>query len=134
MDAESSVIEEMLKNTRTIAVVGISDKLDRASFAVAEYLERHYTVIPVNPNFTTWRGKRCYPSLEAIEGSVDMVDVFRRSDQVLPVVEEAVRKGVRYVWLQQGVVNEEAKQLAESHGMKVVMDSCLAVVDRLHRG
>ena len=132
MDSQA-VVGEMLRGTRVIAVVGISDRPERASYAVAEYLEQYFEVIPVNPQLDSWKGKKCYPSVSAIPGNVDMVDVFRRSEFVPEIVEDAIQKGVKYIWLQQGVIHEEAKTNAERHGIKVVMDSCLAVVHRLNR-
>lgn len=125
---------EMLQRSKTIAVVGISDRDDRPSYRVAEYLARFYEIIPVNPNLTTWKGKTCYPSLASIPThiSVDLVDIFRRSADVLPVVEEAVARGVKYIWLQQGIYNAQAAELAEKAKIGLVMDACLLVEHARH--
>lgn len=120
----------ILHQTKTIAVVGISDKPERSSYGVAEYLMQHYTVIPVNPNLKEWKGMPCYPHLTAIPSKVDLVDIFRRSEEVMPIVEEAIALHIPALWMQLGVINEEAARKAQVAGIKVIMDSCLAVVDR----
>jgi uncharacterized protein len=123
-------VHERLKNAKTIAVVGLSAKVDAPSFRVARYLEAFYGVIPVNPNLLSWEGRTCYPSLESIPSDVqiDIVDIFRRSDAVLPIVESAVRRGVGMVWMQVGVTNEDARDLAIAAGIPTVMNRCLKVV------
>ena len=126
----SAKIEQILEKTKTVAIIGISDRSDRPSYGVAQYLSRYFTIIPVNPTMTTWEGLQCYPDLKSIPGSVDLVNIFRRSDQVLPIVEEAIDKKVSTVWMQLGIVNEEAAQLAENNAIDVVMDACIAVEHR----
>ena len=119
-------IGRVLELTRTIAVVGLSPKKQRPSNRVARYLvAAGLTVIPVNPGQDRILGMACYPSLARIPGSVDLVDIFRASDRVLPVVQEAIDIGARAVWMQEGIVNEEAADLAHRHGLQVIMDRCL---------
>ena len=124
--ADMEEIEEILKESRTVAVVGLSARPDRPSHKVAKYLQAHgYRIIPVNPNDAEVLGERAYPGLSSIPEKVDIVDIFRRSEEVLPVVEEAIRIGARAVWMQEKIVNEEAAQRARDAGLKVVMDRCL---------
>lgn len=119
-------IEEILKESHTVAVVGASPNPDRISHHVFNYLCQHgYTAIPVNPSATEVAGKTCYPSLSAIPEEIDVVDVFRRSEEVMPIVEEAIRVGAKVVWMQEGVVNGEAEARALAAGLKVVMDHCI---------
>lgn len=119
-------MKELLANTRTIAVVGLSDKTDRPSHHVAEYLQAQgYRIIPVNPNVVSILGERCYPTLQDIPEPVDMVDVFRRSDAVPEVVQDAISIGAKSVWLQEGVIHEGAAAMARSAGLAVVMDRCI---------
>jgi len=117
----------LLRLVNTIAVVGISDKPERPSNEVARYLMgAGYRVVPVNPTLDQVLGERCYPSLAAIpdEVSVDLVDIFRASEHVGPIVDEAIAIGAKAVWMQEGVVNEAAAQAAERAGLPVVMDRC----------
>ena len=118
----------MNKNStcKTIAVVGLSPKPNRPSNQVALYLQQAgYSIIPVNPGQDTILGQTCYPSLSAVPARVDMVDIFRRSDEVPPVVAEAVAIGAKVVWMQDGIVNEAAAAVARKSGLIVVMDRCL---------
>ncbi|MBC9786201.1 thioredoxin-disulfide reductase [Heliobacterium chlorum] len=112
----------------TIAVVGLSDKPQRASYHVAEYLkEQGYRIIPVNPAVSEVLGEKSYPDLASIPADIeiDVVDVFRRSEDVLPIAQQAIARGAEVLWLQESVVNEEAARLAESAGLTVVMDRCM---------
>jgi uncharacterized protein len=121
-----SRVSEILASARTIAVVGLSHKRFRPSHGVAEYLRRAgYRIIPVNPRETEVLGERSYPDLDAVEEAIDIVDIFRRSEFVPEIVEAAIRKGAKLVWMQEGVVHEEAAQRAREAGLAVVMDRCI---------
>lgn len=121
-------IQAVLQESRRIAVVGLSPKPDRPSHRVASYLlGAGYDVVPVNPGHETILGRPCYPDLKSVPGKVDIVDIFRRSEQVMPVVLEAMEKKVRVIWMQQGIVNREAAALAEKQGIMVIMDLCIQV-------
>jgi len=125
--SDERLVESILTRYGIVAVVGISPDPRRPSHRVAAYLVEHgYGVIPVNPNVGEVLGRVCYPDLSLIPGQVEMVDIFRRSEDVLPVVEEAIRVGARAVWMQEGVVNEEAADRAREAGLVVVMDRCMA--------
>ena len=105
--------EQILKQSKTIAVVGLSSKPERDSHSVARYLqEQGYRIIPVNPLLDEVLGEKCYPSLTSIPDAVDLVDVFRRSKEVLPIAREAVAMKAKALWMQLGVVNQEAADLA----------------------
>jgi uncharacterized protein len=117
---------EILQTARTIAVVGLSGKRYRPSYGVAEYLQRSgYRIIPVNPEETEVLGERCYPDLDSVPEEVDVVDIFRRSEFVPEIVEAAIRKGAKVVWMQEGVIHEDAAQRAREAGLTVVMDRCI---------
>ena len=119
-------ILEILHSARTIAVVGVSSKRFRPSHGVAEYLQRAgYRIIPVNPHETEVLGERSYPNLDAVEEAIDVVDIFRRSEFVPEVVEAAIRKGAKLIWMQEGVYHEEAARRAREAGVAVVMDRCM---------
>ena len=121
-------IAAIIKNCRTIAVVGLSPKGNRPSNDVARYLiNAGYHVIPVNPGRDEILGQKCYPNLAAIPEPVDMVDIFRRAEEVGPVVDEAIAIKAKAVWMQQGIVNEEAAAKARKAGLQVIMDRCLKV-------
>jgi hypothetical protein len=118
-------IPDILKSTRTIAVVGISSNPMRPSNGVAEYLRRAgYRIIPVNPNETEVLGEKCYARLEDVPEKIDLVDIFRRSEYVPEIVESAIRVGARTVWMQEGVIHEAAAERARQAGLDVVMDRC----------
>lgn len=119
-------IPEILKTARTIAVVGLSPKRYRPSYGVAEYMQKAgYRIIPVNPNESELLGERCYPDLESVPDAIDVVDIFRRSEFVPEIVEAAIRKGAKVIWMQEGVVHEAAARRAETAGLAVVMDRCI---------
>lgn len=125
---ETLEIGRILKSYRNIAVVGLSPKANRPSYQVAAYLlAAGYNVIPVNPGQAEIMGRTCYPDLLAIPGPVEIVDIFRRAEEVGPVVEQAIAIGAKVVWMQQGIVNEEAAARARSAGLMVIMDRCLKV-------
>lgn len=131
-----STIEDILSDSKTVAVVGLSANPDRPSHRVAEYLkENGYKIIPVNPGEKTILGETCYPDLVSIPEKVDVVDIFRKSEDVLSIVKEAIRIGAKAVWMQEGVINEEAAAEARDAGLKVVMDRCMFKEhSRLHGG
>jgi predicted CoA-binding protein len=119
--------QDILNSCRVVAIVGISAKADRPSNHVASYLKEHgYRIIPVNPAEKMVLDETCYPDLSSIPEKVDVVDIFRRSEEVLPVIEEALKIGAKAVWMQEGVVNEKAAAKARAAGLKVVMDKCMS--------
>src|SRR5579863_6640248 len=118
--------ENLLRNAKTIAVVGLSNRRSRPSYGVSEYMQsRGYRIIPVNPNETEVLGEKSYATLDDIPGHVDIVDVFRRSEFVPEIVDAAIRIGAQGVWMQEGVVHEEAAAKARAAGLEVVMDHCI---------
>ena len=117
-------IEEQLSGSRTIAVVGLSPDQERDSHRVARYLrEQGYRIIPVNPMVDEVLGEKSYPDLKSVPEPIDMVDIFRRSEYVPSVVDEAIQVGAKYIWMQDGVINEEAARKALAAGLLVVMDN-----------
>jgi len=119
-------IAELLKVTRTIAVVGLSSSPMRPSNGVSEYMKRAgYRIIPVNPNESEVLGEKSYARLEDVPEPIDMVNVFRRPEHVPEIVESAIRIGAKSVWMQEGVIHERAAQKAREAGLDVVMDKCL---------
>ena len=123
---DPKVIETILQECRTIAVVGLSSNPMRASYGVARYLQRQgYRIIPVNPNETEVLGERAYPSLAAVPEQFDLVDIFRRSEDAGEFVDEAIRLGTKAVWLQDGVIDEAAARRAADAGLLVVMNNCI---------
>ena len=124
--SESNRITELLKSAKTIAVVGLSDNSLRTSYGVSEYMQsRGYRIIPVNPAITESLGEKAYPTLSEVPEKVDIVNVFRRSEFVPEVVEEAIRLGVPAIWMQEGVMHDEAAEKARAAGIFVVMDKCI---------
>lgn len=122
---EAETIKKILE-LKTIAVVGLSPKPGRPSNNVATYLQSvGYKIIPVNPGHVEILGEKCYPDLKSIPNPVEIVEVFRRSDQVEPIIDQAITIGAQAVWLQDGVVNQAAAQKAEDAGLLVVMDDCM---------
>jgi predicted CoA-binding protein len=121
-------IRTILRDSKSIAVVGISERETRASKYVSEYMQREgYTIYPVNPNLDTWNGLKVYDSVVDLPEKVDIVDVFRRSSQILPLAGDVVEAGAKVMWLQQGIVNQEAAEIVSDAGIKVIMDSCIMV-------
>lgn len=121
-------LRRILKTNHTIAVVGLSADWYRPSYFAAKYMQEHgFRIIPVNPKYDEILGEKCYPSLKAIPEPVDIVDVFRKPDDCVPIAEDAVAIGAKVLWLQLGVVNEEAARVAESGGLEVVMDRCVKI-------
>jgi len=121
-------LRRILTENNSIAVVGLSANESRPSFFAAKYMQYHgYKIIPVNPRYETVLGETCYPDLESIPVPIDIVDVFQRSDRVMPTAESAVGIGAKTLWMQLGVINEEAAQLAKQAGMDVVMNRCVKI-------
>lgn len=122
----------MLKNTKTIAIVGLSDKVDRDSYQVALYLQNAgYTIIPINPNITSWNGIKAYPRLLDIpnEIHIDIVDIFRKSEFIEQIVDEvlAMKNKPKAIWMQLGIENEEAKKKAEHASILVIENKCIKI-------
>jgi uncharacterized protein len=126
---DSGEIKRILEESRNVAVVGLSDSPYRTSHAIASALQRAgYRIFPVNPNLTgSVLGEEPYATVEEIPEPIDIVDVFRRSEKVPPVAEDAVAAGAKVLWMQSGVINADAASYAEEHGLTVVMDRCIKV-------
>ncbi len=123
---EADRITELLKTAKTIAVVGLTDTPMRPSYGVSHYMKsRGYRIIPVNPNITEWLGEKAYPSLLDVPEKIDIVNVFRRPSAVPEVVEQAIRINAPAIWMQEGVVHQEAAEKARQAGIFVVMDRCI---------
>jgi predicted CoA-binding protein len=134
MSNDPDLIEEMLRTAKTIAVVGMSDKPSRASHNIGRYLAANgYRVLPVNPALTEVLGRPCYPDLDAAQAAalaqtgagIDLVDVFRASEHVPGIVADVIRLGIKYLWLQDGVVHEQAVARARAAGVKCVQNDCI---------
>jgi predicted CoA-binding protein len=124
-------VAEILKNYRTVAVVGLSGDPARPSYQVAQYLKQHgYRIIPVNPACNEVLGEKCYPSLKAIPFPVEVVDIFRKAEAIPAIVDEAIAVGARAVWMQLGLSEPQAAQKARNAGIKVVMDRCMKIEHR----
>ena len=120
--------KEILTTNRRIAMVGVSGSPTRASYrAMVHMLSKGYTVYPVNPRYEEILGVRCYGSLQDIDQPVDIVDIFRRGDTVMPLVDEAKQIGAKIFWMQIGVINEDAATAAQEAGMEVIMDRCVKI-------
>jgi uncharacterized protein len=127
----NKAMKEILLSAKTIASFGLSSNQEKESYAVASYLkEQGYRVIPVNPTATEILGEKVYPDLESIPDKVDVVQVFRKPEDVPPVVDSAIKIGAKVVWMQEGIVNEEAAQKAREAGLQVVMDACMRASHR----
>ena len=134
-NASPTEIAGLLNSARRIAVVGLSPRPDRPSYGVAQYLKAAgYRIIPVNPNATEVLGERAFASLDDFPGSVDIVEIFRKPEDVPPVVEAAIRKGAKAVWMQTGIVHNAAAATARAAGLTVVMDRCMMVEHRRLHG
>jgi predicted CoA-binding protein len=133
----NDAIADILKNYKTIAVVGLSSNLRRPSFTVTQYMQSVcYRIIPVNPNETEVLGEKSYPRLEDIPKSqpIEIVDIFRRSENIPPVVDSAIAVGAKVIWMQQGIENQNAAAKARAAGLFVVEDACILIEHRLrHR-
>jgi uncharacterized protein len=132
--ASDDPVTALLRSSKTIAVVGLSSKPRRPSYEVASYLQSAgYRIIPVNPNETEVLGEKCYARLEDVPVPVDIVDVFRRPDQVAPIADSAIAIHAKALWLQHGITNEEAATKAHNAGLLVVEDACLFVEHKKRR-
>jgi predicted CoA-binding protein len=128
MSDDITTLRRILRDCRTIAVVGLSAEWHRPSFFAAKYMQQHgYRIVPVNPRYTEVLGERCYASLRDIPHHVDMVDVFRRTEDVLPIAEQAIAIGARCLWQQIGVKNLVAADLVRMAGLDTVMDRCVKI-------
>jgi uncharacterized protein len=125
-NATTDEIRNILNVSKVIAVVGLSDKTDRPSYHVAEYLQSNgYKIIPVNPMISQWKGMKSYPNLKAIPEPVDIIDIFRRPDDVSEIVDEAISQNAKVIWMQEGIVNNVAADRARNAGLQVVMNKCM---------
>jgi len=125
---DSEKTRRILRENRTIAVVGLSAQWHRPSYFAAKYMQEHgYRVIPVNPTYDTILGEKCFKSLRDIPGKVDIVDCFRRSAEIPAIAEDAIAIGAKVLWMQLGVTNAEARQRAEAAGLEVVEDRCVKI-------
>ena len=121
-------IRRILANSRTLAVVGLSAQWYRPSFFAAKYMQDHgYRIIPVNPRYETVLGEKCYPTLRAIPEQVDLIDCFRRSEEIPAIAEDAIAIGAKVLWMQLGIRNDEAARRASAAGLDVVMDHCVKI-------
>lgn len=124
-------LKEILSTTKIIASVGLSGNQQKESYGIGLYLqEQGYQVIPVNPTATEILGEKAYPDLETVPVEIDVVQVFRKPEDVPPVVEDAIKVGAKVVWMQEGIVNEEAAKRAREAGLQVVMDACMRATHR----
>lgn len=125
-------IKEILQQTNTIAVVGLSDDPSKISHMVSAAMQQKgYRIIPVNPNASSILGETSYPSLKDVPVPIDIVNVFRRPEHTPPIAEEAVAAGAKVLWLQQGIANDETAKIASDGGLKVIMDRCIKVEDSI---
>lgn len=130
MNSEKEM-KEILLSAKTVAAVGLSSNPAKESFGIVQYLkDQGYRIIPVNPSATEIMGEKAYPDLSSIPEAVDVVQVFRKPEDVPPVVEEAIKIRAKVVWMQEGIVNEEAAQKAREAGLQVVMDACMRSAHR----
>ncbi|HET6780542.1 MAG TPA: CoA-binding protein [bacterium] len=134
MGLSEDQVQQILTTTKTIAVVGLSNKPDRPSYDVASYLKEHgYRIIPVNPTIKEALGEKAYASLKDVPGRIDVVQIFRRPEDVPAVVDDAISIGAKVVWMQPGAENEEAAAKAEAAGLKAVVGACMRTVHRTLR-
>jgi predicted CoA-binding protein len=124
-------MKDILLSAKTIASVGLSSNTEKESYWIVSYLkDQGYHIIPVNPTATEILGEKAYPDLASIPEKIDVVQVFRKSEDVPPVVDDAIKVGAKVVWMQEGIVNEEAAQKAREAGLQVVMDACMRATHR----
>jgi predicted CoA-binding protein len=131
MTHDPNVLKQILLSVKTIAVVGLSSNPEKDSYGIAQYLKgQGYRIIPVNPTAEEILGEKSYPDLSSIPVKVDAVQVFRKPEDVPPVVDEAIKIGAKVVWMQEGISHEEAAQKARDAGLQVVMNACMRVAHR----
>ncbi|KPK56111.1 MAG: CoA-binding protein [Thiotrichales bacterium SG8_50] len=127
-NTDINTLRRILKQSKTLAIVGLSANWYRPSFFAAKYMQEHgYRIIPVNPAYEEVLGEKCYPSLKDIPEKVDMVDCFRKSEDIEPLAKQAIEIGAKVLWLQLGVVNEKAAKMAREAGLEVVQDRCVKI-------
>jgi predicted CoA-binding protein len=123
-----SSYEKILKSSSTIAIVGVSNNSEKDSYKVMKYLlQKGYEIFPVNPKYDYILETKCYPDLSSIPEPVDIVDIFRRPEHVMPFVEDAIKIRAKVVWMQLGIINQEAANLARVAGLEVIMDHCIKI-------
>jgi uncharacterized protein len=128
---DDQMMKDILLSARTIASVGLSSNQQKESYWIVSYLkDQGYRIVPVNPTADEILGEKSYPDLESVSEKIDVVQVFRKPEDVMPVVESAIRAGAKVVWMQEGIVNEEAAQKAREAGLQVVMDACMRMTHR----
>ncbi len=128
---DDQMMKDILLSAKTIASVGLSSNQEKESYWIVSYLkDQGYRIIPVNPTADEILGEKAYPDLESVPEKIDVVQVFRKPEDVPPVVDSAIRVGAKAVWMQEGIVNEEAAQKAREAGLQVVMDACMRVTHR----
>ncbi len=128
MSASPEEIHAIFKTCKTIAVVGLSDIPARSSYGVARYLQQQgFRIIPINPNLAEVLGEKCYASLRDVPDKIDMVDCFRRSEEIVPIAHDAIAVGAQCLWMQIGVINHQAAKIAEAAGLKVVLNKCTKI-------
>ena len=127
-DTDINTLRRILRRPKTIAMVGLSANWYRPSYFAAKYLQEHgYRVIPVNPAYEEVLGEKCYPGLKDIPEKIDVVDCFRKSEDIEPIAKEAIEIGAQVLWMQIGVMNEEAAEMARAAGLEVVQDRCMKI-------
>ena len=127
-NTDINTLRRILRQSRTLAIVGLSAKWHRPSFFAAKYMQEHgYRIIPVNPAYEEVLGEKCYPSLKDIPEEIDIVDCFRKSEDIEPIAKQAIEIGARVLWMQLGVTNEKAARMARDAGLEVVEDRCVKI-------
>jgi len=128
MNEDINTLRRILKQNHTIAIVGLSANWWRPSYFAAKYLQEHgYRIVPVNPQYQEVLGEKCYPRLRDIPFKVDVVDCFRRSEEIPALAKDAVAIGAKVLWMQLGVINQDAAEMARQAGLEVVMDRCMKI-------
>jgi uncharacterized protein len=128
---QDSILKEILLSAKTIASVGLSSNPDKESYRIATYLKAQgYRVIPVNPTASEIMGETSYPDLQSVPEKIDVVQIFRKPEDVPPVVDDAIKASAKVIWMQEGIVHEEAAEKARQAGLQVVMDTCMRVAHR----